>query len=214
MVVTPNPVGHPAKRRSRERRTQGRKMESAFLLVALLSSCGKPTQKQSPQITQLSDAYAKSALICVLAIQSDVSTTEDRNGEAVVTGGTQSKIDEADSEARAAPEVSMTHLLRQIYKSKLANNDLRKAEHDLIEAEIKNYGTDLEYHTSHPSVGLTETKSEIVKQAAQFDQNDADTTKKQTACLEPLEQALRDRSPIIPEPCIQAYLNENAEPAR
>jgi hypothetical protein len=179
-------------------------MKDTLVFVALLLSCGKPTQKQSsPESLKISDSYAKAAMFSLLAIESDLSITEDRNGQKVVTEPTQSKIDAADAEAGTKQEESMTKVLRQVYERKLEYNRLRKAEHDYLDAEIKGYPIDLEYHRLYPNTQLYPSKDGIRKTAARVDQDDAEESKRETECFEPLKQALRDRLSINPEPCIQ-----------
>lgn len=187
-------------------------MKRTLVLVLLLTSCGKPTQKQSsPESLKLSDSYARAAVLGLLAIESDVLTTEDQNGQKVVTGTTQSKIDAADAEARTEQEVSMTKLLRQIYEEKLAANEMRIAQQHLTDARIKNYPIELEYHRSHPDTKLF-TKDDILKDVARFEQRNAETSKREAACFEPLKQALRDRVSITPEPCLQLISSGDAKP--
>jgi len=174
------------------------------LLVALLASCRKPTQKQLPQEPpKLGDTYAKAALLALLAIQSDASIPESRHGEKLVTGSTQSKIDAADVEATTTEEESITKVLRQIYEKKLEHNSLRRAEGNLLDTMIKNYPGAVEYHRVFPNQPLIPTKADIRERAAKNDRDSAEMSKREAECFEPFAQMLRARLPLIPKPCTE-----------
>lgn len=163
-----------------------------LLLIALLC----PTaQSQSPK--HLSDAFAKSGLRALKAIEGDGSMVEIREGEAYGNRHTLDAINEADSDAKTKAESALVTVLNRLYLEKLVNNSQR----DMRETTIT-----LEDHTNNEII-----KKINVSEALSRDPEMKRIRAKEQACFTVLEESFRARSTVIPKTCdsiaIQAATN-------
>jgi hypothetical protein len=169
-------------------------MKHLFFFAVILTSCGKPISK-SAEVAKLSDSYAKAALLSLLAIESDVSTTEDKNGVQVVSGATQSKIDAADAEASTTQEQAMTALLRQVYEARLKDNWNRNPLERIIDASLELL------KVTRSASERTHIEEKVLEDSKKDDEYNAMIGTSEAACFEPLAQALRNRLAVSPETC-------------
>jgi hypothetical protein len=97
----------------------------------------------------------------------------------------------------------MARVLRQVYEQKLTDNRLRKAEFDVLDEALNSPDPLIRDYISH-------------EQIAQHDHDDAEMSKHEAACLEPLKRALRNRVSENPKPCMDwtAQAAPDAEPAK
>jgi len=71
---------------------------------------------------QLTDTYAKAALLALRAIEGDGTEPEIIKGEVYINRHTSDAINAADIEATTEQEKSVTALLNRVYSKKLTNN--------------------------------------------------------------------------------------------
>jgi hypothetical protein len=151
----------------------------AFLaVVALFVGPSLWAQQQ-----QLNDHYAKAAFLSLLAIESDISSPQDKSSGAAEMKATQSQIDAADALAVSAQEASTTRMLRQIYQLKLQDNDLLRAYRKL--AEIEN---------AEDSSDQAVTRKQKDYAVSQLADGEAAIQKREDACFGQLEQSLREHT--------------------
>jgi hypothetical protein len=154
-------------------------MQRTLILVLLLSAWGMPTHSASGS---RSDSFAKTALQCLQAIETDISTTEQ---------AMKAIFDPLNAEAKTEPEKSMTKVLHQVYDQKLTDNRLRKAEFSVLDEAL---------NSSSPLIRDYISREQI----AQYDHDDAEMSRREAACFELLKMALREnRLSENPKACLE-----------
>jgi hypothetical protein len=158
----------------------------AALLVAVGLTVGSPTWAQQPQQPRLTAPYAKAALLSLLAIELDPSTSQDRAAGMAEMSATQAQIDAAAGEAMTIQEDAITKLLRQVYLLKLHDNNLLTAYRKLSEVED-------DQDVAGPA-SPREKRAYAESQLADDAENEASIENREKACFAPLEESLRRRS--------------------
>ena len=160
---------------------------AVLFAVAFLTASQTKAQAQ-PEQTKLTAPYAKAALVSLAAIQTDDSVSQDKNqdknGEGDQASPTLRTIDATDVEASTDQEVSVTKMLRQIYRLKLQDNDLLRAYQKLIEIESADDGSD--------QLAMKRKKDEAV---AELSDSQATIRQRENACFAQLQKSLRQRLP-------------------
>jgi len=151
-------------------------MKRTLIVVLFLSAGNMPTHSAAGS---LSDSFAKAALQAVQAIETDISTTEQ---------GIKAILDPANAAAKTEAEKSMAALLHQVYEQKLIDNRLRQAEFSVLDEALG---------SSDPLIRDYISKEQI----AQYDRDDAEMKRKESACFEPLKKALQNHASESPKTC-------------
>lgn len=126
---------------------------------------------------------AGSALLSLLAIESDTSALLDKTAETVEISAAQAKIDAGAAARVSLQEESMTKMLRQIYHLRLHDNNLLMAYRKLTEIESAEDPSD-----------LIITKNNKAYAVSEFADNEAAIENREEACFGQLEESLRQRS--------------------
>jgi hypothetical protein len=153
-------------------------MKRASMVVVLLFGWMFPAASAPGS---LSDGFAKAALQTLQGIETDITTTEQ---------GMKAIFDPVNAQAKTGPEKSVAQFLHQAYEQKLIDNRLRQAEFSVLDEALA---------SPDPLIRDYISKEQI----AQYDHDDAEMNRKETACFEPLKKALQDRSAEIPKACTE-----------
>jgi len=128
----------------------------------------------------LSDSFAKAALEGVHAIETDISTTE--QAMKVI-------LDPVNAAAKTDPEKSVAKLLHQVYEQKLIDNRLRQAEFSVLDEALASPDPLIRDYISR-------------EQIAQYDRDDAEMSRREAACFDPLKKALQNHASESPKACL------------
>jgi hypothetical protein len=158
-----------------------------FLAIACFAQQPKDKAASKSQSPKLSDSYAKAAFRALKAIEGDGSSPSIENGALYGDKSTIDSINAADAEAVTKGEKAITDALNNLYIRRLKFNSQR----DVIrmDYEMQSKSSDDEMRAMYAKL-LMPKDSKIIAMAA---------TEK--ACFVPFEDALRARSPKIPQPC-------------
>jgi hypothetical protein len=137
--------------------------------------------------TKISDGYAKTPFLALKAISSDSNSPEVRDGQVLVAGNTQDKIDAADVEARTPREQKVTAALRTLFTHKLENNQMRELKRLSIEAALKQTNDIL--------------RRMAVEDAMMKDPEMMAMNRSEAACFQAFDSSLRARSATVPADC-------------
>lgn len=148
-----------------------------IILVILLSAWVLPTYSAAGS---LSDSFAKAALEGVHAIETDISTTEQ---------AMKAILDPVNAAAKTDPEKSVAKLLQQVYEQKLIDNRLREAEFSVLDEALASPDPLIRDYISR-------------EQIAQYDRDDAEMSRREAACFDPLKKTLQSRAAENPKPCL------------
>jgi hypothetical protein len=153
-------------------------MKRTLILVLLLSAWVLPVR---PASGSLSDSFAKAALQTLQGIETDISTTEQ---------AMKAILDPVDAAAKTDAEKSMDQLLHQVYEQKLIDNRLRQAEFSVLDEALA---------SPDPLIRDYISKEQI----AQYDHDDAEMSRRETACFDLLKKALDSHAAEAPKACTE-----------
>jgi hypothetical protein len=154
---------------------------ASLISVALLSAPGTSAQQQTPKLTP---SYAKAALASLHAIESDISSAQDRAGAMPAADPTQKIIAASDAAAVTEQDASVSKLLHQLYLLRLHDNKILAAYEKIIEVESAVENSD---------EWTTKKQKELA--AAQLADNQESIEKREESCFWQLEDSLRQRAP-------------------